>query len=214
MQTYTKTSTHKESAWHLDLVAPQRNNLKANSISLTPQRCLLASMQSPLFGLLSQILWDSVMLFFPGANVEVFQYYMKGCIGRLTCLPLIYCLLSWNGRIVGVRTTITQHGVFLEIKSNIKAPLSCINMQQVKSIIFWNYYEGLTMRRCVKLSHFKTMLISSGDSAYNNDDYSLLLSCWALTWDARADSGSTLVLTSKEFLFDVSTWVLQSMDLK
>lgn len=55
---------------------------------------------------------------------------------------------------------------------------------------------------------------SSGDSADNNDDYCLLLSYWALTWDARADSGSTLVFTSKEFLFDGSTWVLQSIDLK
>lgn len=70
------------------------------------------------------------------------------------------------------------------------------------------------LKRCVKQSHFKRMLISSTDSAYNNDDYCLLLSRWALTWDARADSGSTLVFTSKEFLFAGSNWVLQSMDLK
>lgn len=42
----------------------------------------------------------------------------------------------------------------------------------------------------------------------------LLLSHWSLTWDARADSGSTLVFASKEFLFDGSNWVLQSKDLK
>jgi len=61
---------------------------------------------------------------------------------------------------------------------------------------------------------FEKVLISSADSAYNNDDYCLLLLYWALTWDARADSGSTLVFASKEFLFDGSNWVLQSMDLK
>lgn len=161
------------------------------------------------------------MLIFPGANVEVFQYCMKGCIGRLTCLPLIYCLLSWNGRIVGVRTTITQQSVFFFFRNkiyNIKALFSCVNMQlsnkQVKYMFFGRYYKGLSMKRCVKPSHFKGKLISSEDKAYNNDDCCLLLSCWALTWDARADSGSTLVLTSNEFLFDGSTWVLQSIDLK
>lgn len=48
----------------------------------------------------------------------------------------------------------------------------------------------------------------------NNDGYRLLLSHWALTCDARADSGSTLVFASKVFLFDESNWVLQSMDLR
>lgn len=61
--------------------------------------------------------------FFTGANVKVFRHYMKGCIGRLTCLPLIYCLLSWNGRIVGVRTAATQQGAsFYSVTSDIKAP--------------------------------------------------------------------------------------------
>lgn len=52
------------------------------------------------------------------------------------------------------------------------------------------------------------------DFKCSNDDYCLLLSYWALTWDARADSGSALVFASMEFLFNGSNWVLQSMDLK
>lgn len=61
--------------------------------------------------------------FFSWCKCGVFQCYMKGCRGRLTCLPLIYCLLSWNGRIAGVRTKTTQQGV----KPKSTAGFSCIN---------------------------------------------------------------------------------------
>lgn len=47
---------------------------------------------------------------------------------------------------------------------------------RVKSIISPKCDEGSATRKCVKPSHFKRMLISSGGGAYNNDDCSLPLS--------------------------------------
>lgn len=150
--------------------------------------------------------------FFTGANVKVFRHYMKGCIGRLTCLPLIYCLLSWNGRIAVVRTAATQQGAsFYSVTSDINA--SAVIMQlsswRLKSIISWKLDEGCKPEggtpSAVALQ--KECWFGVETAAYNNDDCSLLLSHWALTWDASADSGSTLLLTSTEFLFG-SAWLL------
>lgn len=45
-------------------------------------------------------------------------------------------------------------------------------------------------------------------------DKVVMMIAWALTCDARADSGSTLVFNSMAFLLETSDWALPSKDLK
>lgn len=123
--------------------------------------------------------------FFPWCKCGVFQCYMKGCRGRLTCLPLIYCLLSWNGRMAGVRTKMTQQGA----KPKSTAGFSCISCCSTQSDLIGD-----------------ALPVSSEEGWIN------VLLFWELTWDARANSCSPLVFTSTTFLLG-STWFLLSTDL-